>query len=449
MRERLTTLACALGALFLFATLFFRGDTLVARRASPPTSVERAANGLAAARNWLTAEGVRTVSLRERFDSLPRHSELAASGNLLIVSLPAITNFRTDEAVTLDRWIRNGNTLLVMAALRDRPGWAQFPMTMSNDLQLLTELSLAAARPRRAVAVGRPSRPTPAAGRDARAGRTPEVKHDGDGGPVPLRFMSQLPSPELGTLVPNRPHPYFNGVMRAEALSDYAPLRGALSLPPTGFALSLAHDGGNDGDAFWVRTVGDGAIMVSGFGSLFSNRALGRADNARLLANLISASVAADGAVVFDDEHQGLSEAYDPARFYRDPRLYATLGVIGTVWLIWVLGGTQLRAPRSRPAAPRQAELVRTTGLFLARVLRPAAAARRMFDQFLRRAGAAAGRNAADVAALWDWLENHPRLARAEVSQLRVWYAAASANRRVPLIRLHNLLSRAERCLAQ
>jgi hypothetical protein len=448
MRERLTTLACALGALFLFATLFYHGDTLTARRASPPTSVERADHGLAGARAWLRAEGVPTVSLRERFGSLLRQRGLAASGNLLIVSLPAVTHFRSEEAVTLERWIRNGNTLLVMAALRDRPGWAQFPNTMSNDLQLLTDFNLATARTRAAAAAGRASRPAAPSGRGARPARTAQAPHRGDSGAAPLHFMELLPSPELGTLVPNRPHPYFSGVARAEALSDYVPFRDGLSLPRVGFALSLAHDG-KDADAFWIRTVGDGTIIVSGFGSLFSNRALGRADNARLLANLISASVAADGAVVFDDGHQGLSDDYDPAKFYRDPRLYATLGVIGAVWLTWVLGGTQLRRPRSRPAAPRQAELVRTTGLFLARVLRPAAAARRMFDLFLQRVAAAVGRDAADAAALWDWLENHPRLARADVSQLRAWYAAAGANRRVPLIRLHNLLMRAERRLAQ
>ena len=50
---------------------------------------------------------------------------------------------------------------------------------------------------------------------------------------------------------------------------------------------------------------------------------------------------------------------------------------------------------------------------------------------------------------LWDWLENHPRLPRAEVLQLRQWRAAAAANRSVPLIGLHNLIVRIERQLAQ
>jgi len=50
---------------------------------------------------------------------------------------------------------------------------------------------------------------------------------------------------------------------------------------------------------------------------------------------------------------------------------------------------------------------------------------------------------------LSEYLENHPRLPHAGVQQLREWYAAASANRRVPLVRLQNLIVRTERQLAQ
>ena len=451
MRDRLITLGCALGALFLFGTLLFRGDTLATRRAALPTSVERADNGLLGAASWLRGEGVRTLSLRERFDALPRHRELAASGNLLIVSLPADTNFRTDEVVALDRWIRAGNTLLVLASLRDRPAWAQFPFVMSNDLQLLTDLTMSPAmEPPADETSAQPRPPAAAAGHGARAQRGADDPHHSAGEPARfVRLTAELTSPELSTLLPNRAHPYFTAVARAVAFSDYAPLHNTVAMPREGFALSLAHESGGREDAFWIRALGSGTVIVSGFGSLFSNRALGRADNARLLANVVGASVAADGSVVLDDEHQGLTDAYDPARFFRDRRLYATLAVIAAVWFTWVLGGTQLRMPLRRAAAPREAELVRTTGLFLARVLRPAAAARRMFAQFLARVSSAAGRSAADPAAIWDWLENHPRLTRAEVSQLRAWQAAASANRRVPLLRLHNLIVRAARRLAQ
>jgi hypothetical protein len=90
---------------------------------------------------------------------------------------------------------------------------------------------------------------------------------------------------------------------------------------------------------------------------------------------------------------------------------------------------------------------VRATGLFLARVLRPAAAARRMFENFFRTLRERT-RSAADGAGPpWEWLAHHPRLRPAEVQQLRDWYADAYSGRRVPLTRLHNLLVNTERRL--
>ena len=434
MRERLTTLACALGALLLIGTLLLRGDTLAVRRASPPTTLERSDNGLLGATTWLQSEGVRTLALRERGGALLQLARLPRSGNLFIVSLPVVTGFTSAEALAIDRWVREGNTLLVLAALRDRPGWAQYPFVMNNDLLLLTDLSFAPTAEQHGER-SPAQRPAAAAPADRRERLT--------------RLATELESPELGTLVPNRAHPFFSGVTRAEALSDYAPLGNSVTIPRDGFVLSLAHEKSSAEDAFWVRPLGEGTIIVSGFSSLFSNRALGRADNARLLANLVGASVAADGVVVFDDEHQGLSDSYDPRRFYRDRRLYGTLAVIAVVWLSWVLGATQLHTPLARTGAPREAELVRTTGLYLARVLRPAAAARRLLEQFLQRVATATGAGDAEPARLWEWLENHPRLPRGNVQQLREWYVAACANRDVPLIRLHNLIRHTERRLAQ
>ncbi|HXY76007.1 MAG TPA: hypothetical protein VEH54_03795, partial [Steroidobacteraceae bacterium] len=193
---------------------------------------------------------------------------------------------------------------------------------------------------------------------------------------------------------------------------------------------------------------GEGNIIVCGFGSIFSNRALGRADNAQLLANIVGASLGGGGAVLFDDEHQGLAAAYDPGKFYKDSRLYATLGVLAAVWFIWVLGSTRLRLPLLRVAAPREAELVQSTGTFLARVLSPPAAARRMYEHFFRRLRARVGRAAADDTPRWEWLAHHPRLARADLEQLREWYAHCHSEGRVPLVALHNLMARIERQLA-
>ena len=411
MRERLVTLGCALGALLLFATLFLGPGQLDRERAAPPTSEERGSSGLLGALRWLDGEGVRTLSLRERFDTLSARRDVPPRGNLLIVTLPVVTPFKQSEGAALNRWVRAGNTVLVLAALLDRPAWASPRSSASSDLTLLTGVAF---EPR-----------TPAA-------RT---------------RLRQEPLPSA--LIPNRSHAYLDGVRSTIALSDYTPLEvWDVRLPRSGFVLSLAHERESGVGALWTRPDGSGTIIVSACGSLFSNRALGLADNARLLANIVAASVAPGAAVLFDDEHQGLAVAYDPARFYRDRRLYGTVGVLAAVWLVWVLGGTRLRLPQSRAAAPREVDLVRATGAFLARVLTPAAAARRMFENFFARLRPRAAAGAARQGPPWEWLENHPRLARADVRQLREWYADAYSERRVPLTRLHNLMVRTERQLA-
>jgi len=138
MRERLITLVCALGSLLLFAALFVRGEGLDSRRVALPTTIERHGNGLAGAKSWLEAEGIRSVSLRERFDTLAKRRDLPRAGNLLITTLPVATPFRLQEARALDHWIRAGNTLLVLAALSDQPDWGRGGYRVHSDLQLLT-----------------------------------------------------------------------------------------------------------------------------------------------------------------------------------------------------------------------------------------------------------------------------------------------------------------------
>jgi hypothetical protein len=371
--------------------------------------------------SWLEAEGIRTVSLRERFDSLAKRRDLPRAGNLLIMTVPVATPFRVPEAGAVDHWIRAGNTLLLLAALSDTPDWGRRGLRVHSDLQLLTGLEFV---------------PTAHARESAH-----------DAAARMIEASRELAQPQRGTLVPNRPHPYLRGVHSVVAWSDYPPQAWTVRVPRDGFVLSLAHQSETGEGVLWIRPVGSGTIIVSGFGSLFSNRALAGADNARLLANIVGATVRSDGAVLFDDEHQGLAAAYDPAKFYNDPRLYGTIGVLAAVWLIWVLGSTRLRLPATRVPAPREAELVRATGGFLARVLRPAAAARRMFEHFFRRLSARTHRGA-QAGLPWEWLEHHPRLARADVQQLKDWYAQAYSDQRVPLTALHNLIVRTERQLA-
>jgi hypothetical protein len=422
VKERFITLLCALGALALFFTMFLRGDERggTGKDVPRPSTEERGGNGYHAAMEWLDGEHIRVVSLRDRFDKLEKRRGLAPTGNVLIVTLPAATVFKTEEFRPLDRWVRAGNTLLVLAALSDTPDWAYFQKAMTaSDLNLLTGLDFETAR-----------------SRDQRLKNAPATL-DRDKRDLAAEIAAaarQFAQPQRETLVPNRPHAYFNSVHAAVALSDYSVMPWTVKVPYEGFVFALGRQRESGEGAFWIRPLGTGRIVISGLGSLFTNRAIGLADNGRLLANIIRANLGSRGAVLFDDVHQGLGAAYDPAKFYRDPRLHVTLGVVVLLWLSWVLGGTKLRVPVARTPVPREAELVRATGGFLARVLTPAAAARRMFDHFLRHSP-------------WDLLERQSRIEAADVEQLRTWYAQANGSRAVPLIRLHNLIVRINRQL--
>ena len=414
--------AAAVGALALFLTMFVSSERGfgMSREAPRPTSVETGGNGYRAAAEWLSAEKIRTVSVQESLGELLDRHDLAPTGNVIVMTLPVTSGFRTEDYRALDRWVRSGNTLLVMAALSDQPRWAHgFGGLVASDLNLLTGLQFQPA--------GSGNRP----GRSAAAADTEFIES------------------QRAVLVANRPHGYFAGVRDAVALSDFPREDWAVGIPNDAFVLALAHDQQTGAGVLWTRSLGRGHVVVSTFGSLFTNRALGLAHNARLLANIIGANLSADGAVLFDDIHQGLSAAYDPAKFYRDNRLYYTLGILIVVWLTWVLGSTRLSGPtaasrRGAGRAPREAELVRATGGFFSRVVRPDAAARRMFELFFQRLYNRVARARGVDGMPWSYLERHSQVAPADVRQLREWYSDACASRRVPLLPLHNLIVRME-----
>jgi hypothetical protein len=440
MRERLITLACAVGVFLLFIAMFVKRDNPMGGRndVPRPTTVERRGNGYHAAISWLDAEGIRAVSLRDRFDTLPQRKDLSPSGNLLIVTLPAVNGFNTWEFIPLDRWIRAGNTLLVLAPLADNPEWGLEGGFAASDLNLLTGLAFETTRAREQRLRRRAEAATPGSPPTPNAEQTPQdISTD-------FRMFAE---PKRTLMVPNRPHAYFNGVKDVVALSDFPQQSWAVKVPYEGFVLALAREQEDGAGVMWTRPLGQGRIIVSGFGTLFTNRAIGLEDNARLLANIVGVTVSEGGAVLFDDLHQGLGAAYDPSKFYKDRRLYVTVGVLVALWFVWVLGSTRLRAPVSSTSTPREADLIRAAGGFFARALPTHAGARRLIDNFFKRVSARAG-GRRDDGVPWGLLERSPRVAPADIEQLRKWYEQAYASRRVPLQELQNLLVRIDRQMA-
>ncbi len=423
MRERLVTLACALGALLLFATLFVRGEGL-RPQLTRPTSVERGANGLRGAFLWLQGEGLHPVSLRERFDTLTQRHDLPATGNLLIVTTPVVTPFSVAEAAALEHWLRAGNTLLVLAALSDSPAGGS-AATCTAICALLTGLEFALHAPESTEATETTATPAPPprVGRESDAARRADEQRNARA--RSLRRRLQLERPARSVVVPNGPHPYLDGVRTAVALSDLRRRAWDVKLPRAGFVMALAHqrDGAGAG-ALWVRPYGAGAAIVSGFGSLFTNRALGLADNARLLANIVGASVAPGGAVLFDDEHQGLGASLRSRRSSTAIRA-CTRHSACSARVAHLGAGRHAAAAARRPAGARRARPSWCA---------PPGCSSRACCGRRRRHAACSSTSSAPCAHAprqdatgrrGNWLEQHPRLRPADVQQLQEWYAAA------------------------
>jgi hypothetical protein len=450
MRERLFTFLLALAALAAFYGLWLRPapsldpDADVAR----PTTAERRGNGYAALHEWLRRSGVQVQSLRERYTTLADHAP--ANGHLLILTLPGVEVFRAEEFRALDEWVRRGNTLLIVAALIDQPNWSVRQASSAVvEIESLTGIEFENAESRRRRLDDTPLAQRVREEEEREARRDAGVEEDAEPAVEESGVTGGegLDEPETITLEASGPHALLRGVKTLELESDYRPQEWSVRIPYDSFLLTLARAAGEG--VFFEQRVGQGSVLLSAGGSLFTNRALGQADNARLMANIIHARVGPRGFVLFDDLRQGLSASYDPARFYRDPRLHTTLGILLGVWLLWVLGSTRLRAPALRQPDPSEAGLVRHAGGLIARTVPAHHIGLRLFDQFFtgvaRAARIATAPEAEQRERLWGWLERHAAILPQELDQLKSWYADAHAERKLPLVPLHNLLEKVAR----
>jgi hypothetical protein len=448
MRERGITFLLALAALAAFYGLWLGPspsldpDADIAR----PTSAERRGNGYAGLFEWLQRSGVDVRSFRERYTKL-RDFDAPPRGNLMVLSLPAVEVFHSDEFSALDQWVRRGNTLLINAALLDQPGWAARRASGAVvEIESLTAIEFETRKAREARLDN-----TPLSQRVREADARDAQRKEGDEGEEYEEESDELNTdpfevPEKIVLTATGPHALLKNVKTLELETDYEAAEWSLRIPYDNFVLTLAR-GANGEGALFEQQVGAGRVLLSAGGTLFTNRALGNADNAQLFANIVSTRVAPQGVVLFDDLRQGLSANYDPARFYRDPRLLKTVFIVLGLWLVWVLGSTRLRAPAIVAHDPSEAELVRRAGGLIARTVRPHHTALKLFDQFFARVARNArrdGTQSSERGDLWQWLERHAAIRPQELDRLKTWYADAHAERKLPLVPLQNLLDTLE-----
>jgi Domain of unknown function (DUF4350) len=407
MRERLLVLAFAAGALALFYALFFPKPAAAPQTIVLPLSSESGPEGYLAVWRWLGERHVPEVSLRYRYDRLPGLLQ-HATGNLLIANLPQQVPARSAELARLASWVRQGNTLLLMAALEDTPLWgATYDPLLTERLERMTGLRFSRL----------------------------ELKQ---------RDLKSAVADRLD-LVSRGVHPLLADVRHVTAVSPF-PARRWQATPQSGLVpLELVTRADSGDPVFWLERAGAGQILIMSVGSAFSNTAVGLTDNAQLLSNLIAWSIGPGGAVIFDDAHQGQTAFYDGKAFFADPRLHATLGWIVLLWLAFVVGPVPLRALRHAWHPPDETAYVEASARYFAAVVPASDAAQRLIEEFL--AGLRARLKLADSASLWEWLAAQASVSEAERRALHTCYASACAGERVDLVKLQNLLAELRRKL--
>lgn len=403
MNARLRSVALALAALLLLYGLAF-GDQAGRTEDSRPLSTEPGPAGYSALRDWWASSGVRLLSLRDDYPQLERLTRDHPTGNLLVVTLPGTQRLSGRDLLPLNRWVRSGNSMLVLAAICDSPEWAPpaRPPDFAGDVAMLASIEL------------------PPAQADA------------------SRFLT---TPEAARWLPTGLHPLSAGAASVESLSDRSvgPCEAAPS--PGRGALAVLRSGDGARGGAWLMPRGEGWVLVMATATPFSNRALGRAGNARFAADILRELVSPSGAVIFDDGLQGAPRPYDLRRLLADPRMHASLLALLALWLAWVAGGTRLRAPVPAPHPPGQAALVAAEGRLLARAVEPREAARARMASFIAQLPEAAR------ASPESWLAGRPGVAAEDAAQLGALRRRLEAGGAVPLDPLHDLLTRLRRCL--
>ncbi|HEX7038367.1 MAG TPA: DUF4350 domain-containing protein [Pseudomonadales bacterium] len=408
MNDRLVTAGgAALALLLVLGLLFPRPGVQVSR----PTSVETGPNGYAGLVRWLEAAAIPVRSLQTRVDGLEQMA-LPAEGNLLITTMPHRHRMRPDEVTRIIEWVARGNTLLVMAALDDTPVWSLIVDTSHflEDLEQLTGVPVGLPEQAQRRRIGTPNAPSTVA-------------------------LEGLPG-----------HPLSDGVRRLEGESDW--IADVWQAWPDGHqaVLRLAREPVTGLGAIWQVEWGEGHAIVAAVGSLFTNRALGLADNRRLVANLTARHLGTGGAVIFDDMHQGLSAGYDADALFRDPRLWATSAFVIGFWALYLIGSSdRLVAPLAPRPRPDQMSFVAALGGFLARKLSPSRAGRLMVTRWLEELR---GRGLIPPdGSPWPALDALAALDGAAVARLRRLHEAIDEARWRDLLTLHDTLEELRRML--
>jgi hypothetical protein len=422
MKDRWLTLLLAVAAFAAFFRFFVGSVKPVGEEFSRPLSTESRANGYLAMHEWLAAEGVPVVELRHRYGWLADAPGLPERGNILVTTIPSKRVVRKSELAALQDWLWRGNSLVVAAGIFDTPEWGIPDSGTQQTLFELTQLRFRDAQDEAAEAV------------------------EGEAPPPQFPF-ARLAEPQRGAMHPVGDHPLTQGVGTVVAESEYpAGVFEVYSSREEPVLVLMADDASGAG-ALWLTWYGEGTILVSAYGSVFTNKLIAQSDNARLLANAVGHLAGPGGAVVFDDLHQGAASLYDEQAFFGDPRLHASFWWIIGLWLLWVLGSTRLPTPAARPEPVRERAFLVAGGNLFARAVSRRQVAERLFVNFFNDQRRAIG-EPVNGQPLWSWLRGFGAVPRAEIDRLEQMHEALAEGKRLDLVELHNRLNQLRKQLA-
>ena len=433
MKDRLLTIVGGLLAFALVVILLVPTQQDISGQISRPLSTDRGRAGLQGLRRWLEQGGVEVDALGRRYTELASSLDLNPLGNLLIVSLPQFVPSRSEEREALHVWIAQGNSVLVLVAAGDAPRWMMASRGSSTrdflesfgfelDMQYHDEV-------------------------EEEEGEDDSEKQE-DAAWQSIKDLDALFTGEPIALRPRFLHPLTRDVLSVSARSFKSLDRGWRLSGTSRSRLVLPLLGEVErGDAFWEARVGGGRMWVSRYSDLFANAGLGEADNARFLANLVSAALGPHGRVLFDDMHQGATDLYDAKAFFGDPRFINTMLFAIGFWLLYLVGRSRrLAPPREVVSRYYAADLARAMAGFFVRRLSIATAQRQLFAFFFNDIRGRYGLPA-NGQPVWSMLSGMSRVSTDDIVALRSHYERSAASRNSDLVAITRLMQRTRESL--
>ena len=432
MRDTLITLAGALLSLILLVSVM--SPQTEQQTISRPNTEDAGKHGLKALHTWLLENNINTYSLRKPVTRIDQEA-LPATGNMMVVSLPLAREALDSEWSALNRWVSDGNTVLVLASLYHMPHW-------SNSHQWIREHEI----------------------KDAIASLTAEEfilqrdvvdDEESEFSLTDMQESIRAFKPQPYWLYPAVDHSLFGGVYELESVhtpgmyqyeDEFDNLHASywtIDSESARLALRIIYGEAQEQTAMWLLPAGKGWIYLSAFPDLVSNSVLRHEQNARWFANLLSHTVTDGGYVVFNDYHFGLSDLYDPDAFFADDRLHNTLLFIGAFWLIYALGRSPRLAPvREQTIKPANRDFIEAMAGFFTRRIRSRAIARELAARLLEDIST---RTQLKGDSLWNWLHDHPDISEHDI--LRLKRASGQVGGRTKLIQLTRSISRIQKVL--